>query len=377
MARPAAVTPEQIRTTVLAMLAEAGDDGATAFTGSTASTASVTHERFRRAVSVRRLRARLGAGDPAVLSRALNAIEAELVQAGLTQLALPGLPEAIAEQMRALWQAAVSVQLDDVMRLKTEARDAMDTAQTARHDADLRVEMLRVELAELRAQLSARDAELATARAECRAATATLAEREQAAGALNASANTAARALEEARADHATALAAVHARYEGLSKRLLQETEHQRHALASERDRLGAQLTDAATRISALEGLRERLLDELATERDAHRQAAAEAAALTTVVTEQRHALQALETVQAAQTRQARPVQRTRPAAQSMPSVKPVKPIRAPRPATVPGSMRDPAAATTRAPPSAITDPAPATTASPRPRSRTRRRNTT
>lgn len=53
MPRPAAATADQIRTTVLAMLAEAGD------------AAPVTGARFRQVVSVRKLRARLGAGDPA------------------------------------------------------------------------------------------------------------------------------------------------------------------------------------------------------------------------------------------------------------------------------------------------------------------------
>jgi len=299
MGRPPAVTPDQIRTTVLAMLAEAGDAGATAPASPASPTAPVTRERFRRAVSVRRLRARLGAGDPAVLSSALNDLEAELVQAGIAHLALPGLPDAIAEQMRALWAAAVGVQLDDVVRLKAEAHDEKEAAQAARHDATLRVELLRVELAELRAQLSARDTELVTARTECRTATTTLAEREQAAVALRLSTEKATHALEAARADHAAALAAVHTRYDGLSKRLLQETEHQRHALAAERERLAKQFADAQTRITALEGLRERLLEDVATGRDAHRQAAAEAAALATVVTDQRHALQALQALQA------------------------------------------------------------------------------
>lgn len=120
MSRPATVSADQIRATVLAMLAEAGDASPAADAAGAAE--PVTRERFRRAVSVRRLRARLGAGDPAVLSRTLNAIEAELVQAGLTQVTLPGLPDAIAEQIRALWAAAVSVQLEDVVRLRQHAR---------------------------------------------------------------------------------------------------------------------------------------------------------------------------------------------------------------------------------------------------------------
>ncbi|CAB3724014.1 hypothetical protein LMG22037_05014 [Paraburkholderia phenoliruptrix] len=61
MPRLAAVTAEQIRAAVLSMLADAGDGQ------------PPTGERFRKIVSVRKLRARLGAGDPATLARALNA----------------------------------------------------------------------------------------------------------------------------------------------------------------------------------------------------------------------------------------------------------------------------------------------------------------
>lgn len=142
MARPAAVSPDQIRTTVLAMLAEAELDP---------EHAPPTSERFRRVVSVRKLRARLGAGDPAMLSRTLNTIEAEVVRAGLAQVAIPGLPDPIAEQMRALWQAAVAVQLDEVVRLREDATRAAEASDAARRDAELRTEMLRVELADLRA----------------------------------------------------------------------------------------------------------------------------------------------------------------------------------------------------------------------------------
>ncbi|WP_239483202.1 DNA-binding protein [Burkholderia sp. MS455] len=74
------------------MLAEAGD------------AAPLTGARFRQLVSVRKARTRLGAGDPATLARALNAIEAEVVRAGLVEIAMPGMPPDNAEQMRALWQ---------------------------------------------------------------------------------------------------------------------------------------------------------------------------------------------------------------------------------------------------------------------------------
>ncbi|MGF6755639.1 DNA-binding protein [Paraburkholderia sp. GAS42] len=286
MARPAAVSPDQIRTTVLAMLAEAEVNS---------DHPPPTPERFRKVVSVRKLRARLGAGDPTMLSRVLNTIEAEVVHAGLAQVAIPGLPDPIAEQMRALWQAAVAVQLDDVARLRDEATKAAEASDASRRDADLRTEMLRVELAELRAQLSARDGDLANLRADCRSLTERAETLRASAAGLQAELDTVTSTLAQTRQMHADEFAAVHARYEGLSRQLLQETEHQRHALQAERERLSGQIAQAQERVAALEGLRDRLLTELAGERDAHQRAAAEAAALTTVVAEQRALLQTMQ----------------------------------------------------------------------------------
>ncbi len=286
MPRPAAISPDQIRAAVLAMLAGAGMDP---------EHAPPSPERFRKVVSVRKLRARLGAGDPATLSRALNAIEAEVVRAGLAQVAIPGLPDAIAEQMRTLWQAAVAVQLDEVVQMKNAATQAAEAAEVARRDADLRVELLRVELSDLREQISTRDTALATVRAEFQAASGKMAEAETAAASLHNALESANAALHQAQSEHAAAIGAVHARYEGLSRQLLQETEHQRHALQTERERLSGQVTQAQERAAALEGLRDRLLAELATERDAHQHAAAEAGALRTLVAEQRALLQAVQ----------------------------------------------------------------------------------
>jgi uncharacterized protein YhaN len=266
-----------------------------------------TPERFRRVVSVRKLRARLGAGDPTMLSRALNTIEAEVVRAGLAQVAIPGLPDTIAEQMRALWQAAVTVQLDEVVQMKTAATQASEADGVARRDADLRVELLRVELADLRDQISARDTDLATVRAEFRASSDRMTETERTASDVRAALASANAQLNTARDEHAAAIAAIHVRYEGLSRQLLQETEHQRHALQVERERLSGQITQAQERVAALEGLRDRLLTELASERDAHQRAAGEAAALTTVIAEQRTLLQAVHAAQTVQAGTRRP----------------------------------------------------------------------
>ncbi|MDN7675647.1 DNA-binding protein [Burkholderia oklahomensis] len=275
MSRPAAVTADQIRTAVLTMLAEAGD----------AAPASGT--RFRQIVSVRKLRARLGAGDPATLARALNAIEAEVVRAGLAEVAIPDLPPDIADLMRALWQAAVAVQLDDVARLKQAADEAADAsvvaAEAARTDAELRVELLRQEIQTLRATVIARDAELADLRAQhgvlrsrCATLDAQIDERQAALDSLRAEQDGRERA--HAAAQH---------RYEALSKQLLQETAHQREALKKEHAQAASQLKFAERRIAALEGERDRLDGEVMREREARQQAVGEALALKAVNAQQ------------------------------------------------------------------------------------------
>jgi hypothetical protein len=268
MPRPAAATPDQIRSTVLAMLAEAGD--ATPASGA----------RFRQLVSVRKLRARLGAGDPATLARALNGIEAEVVRTGLAEIAIPCIPPDIAEQMRALWQAAVTVQLDDIVRLKAEAQQAAASADAARTDAELRVELLREELAGVRAALNARDAELADLRAQhallqdqCATLGTVLQERQ-----AQRDAEVAEHA-ERGRA-HVAAIAETQHRYEALSRQLLQETAHQREALKKEHAQSALQLKFAERRIAALEGERERMEGELVQERGTRQQAVGEALAL-------------------------------------------------------------------------------------------------
>ncbi|WP_354685817.1 DNA-binding protein [Cupriavidus necator] len=277
-----AATPEQIRATVLAMLAEAGD------------AAPPTAARFRRAVSVRKLRDRLGGGDPATLSRTLNVIEAEVVRAGLSELAIPDIPAEIAESMRALWQAAVTVQLDDVVRLKRAAQASVEAAEAARAEAELRVELLRAELTDLRAQLAARDTELAEARAGLaaeRARAEPLAVRTSELEAALAAAQDRQAAGERAQAE---AIATAQARYEALSKQLLQETARQRDALQAERAQLGSQLKFAERRVAALEAARSGLEAELAGERAARQTAAGEASALKAVNASQRAQLDEL-----------------------------------------------------------------------------------
>ncbi|WP_066731314.1 DNA-binding protein [Cupriavidus sp. D384] len=277
-----AATPDQIRATVLAMLTEAGD------------AAPPTAARFRRVVSVRKLRDRLGGGDPATLSRTLNAIEAEVVRVGLADLALPELPVEIAEAMRALWQAAVAVQLEDVVRLRREAQQTAEAAQSARAETELRVELLREELSEVRGQLAARDTALAEASAALAAASARADEQAARRGELETALATAQDRADANKRAHAEAIATVQTRYEALSKQLLQETAHQRDAVRAERAQLASQLKFAERRVAALEEERGRQDAELVSERAARQTAVGEASALKAVTASQRAQLDEL-----------------------------------------------------------------------------------
>jgi chromosome segregation ATPase len=213
------------------------------------------------------------------------------------------------------------------MQLRQQAEQVKAVADAARHEAELRTELLRTELADLRAQLAAREEALLGLRLEGRA----LAERahalEAAGGELQSRLAAAETATTEAVRQHAGDLAAERVRYEGLSKQLLRETAHQRETFQTERQRLEAELARAAERLAALESLRERLLTELAEERVARQQAAAEAAALATLVEQQRQTLARVGTTiadkQPAGTR--RPVHRAARTTKKAPAATPAR----------------------------------------------------
>ena len=282
MPRIATSTSDHIRSTIVSMLTEAHEPQ------------PATRERFRRIVSVRKLRERLGAGDPATLGRAINAIEAELVQVGGTDIAFPDIPVEIAEQMRQLWQAAVSVQLDEVMRLKTEARQTVEAAQASLVESTLRVDVLKQELAELRAAAAERDAMLAQLRADHASVTAQYASSQTALQELQLQLQAARAQREALEQTHAEALATVRQRYEGLSKQLLQETAQQRLSQQDERSRLASQLKFAERRIATLETSLENVESELAKEREQRQRIAGEASAFKAVNASQRAQLDEL-----------------------------------------------------------------------------------
>jgi chromosome segregation ATPase len=256
--------------------------------------AAPSTQAFRRAVSIRKDRERLGGGNPATIGRVLNALEAELAQDSADEPAIPGLPAEVAQLMEQLWQLAVGVQLDDLARLRTESQAIASGARAELAEAELRAEVLMQELAEHRAHLADRDARLAQATTE-------LAAQRERAGVLQAEVERErdarlglATELEAGRAAQAAAVAAAQERYEGLGRRLLDETAQQRQAAKDEMARQASQLKFAEKRQAALEGRLQQLEEDLVASRAAHQQASGEVAALRYVNTAQRDQLDGL-----------------------------------------------------------------------------------
>jgi hypothetical protein len=149
MPRPTVATPAQVRETISSLLRETGITG------------SASAPSFRQAVSVRKVRERLGGGNPATIAHEINALEKDTVGAGIPNLSIPEVPADIAALMGQLWQAAVGIQLTEVLQLKSQAQGIADAANSALVEEKLRNQVLLQELAELRAAAAERDTQLA------------------------------------------------------------------------------------------------------------------------------------------------------------------------------------------------------------------------
>ncbi|MDT7520581.1 DNA-binding protein [Rhodoferax sp. TBRC 17660] len=268
MPRPSIATPAQVRETISILLRESG-------LSSGASSIS-----FRRAVSVRKVRERLGGGNPATIAHEINAVEKDFIGSDAQQLSIPDLPADIAALMAQLWQAAVGVQLTEVLQLKKDAHSIADAAKSALVEEQLRNQVLLQELAEMRSATAEHNAQLAQATSQM----AVLAD--QNAGLqreLDASREREA-ALQAAQQSLATeqtgAIAAARERYDGLSKQLLQETAQQRQAAQVEVTRMTTQAKFAEKREASLSGRIEQLEADLLEVRSQRDKAAGEVSAL-------------------------------------------------------------------------------------------------
>jgi chromosome segregation ATPase len=226
MSRTPLHSPADVQAAVDALLAENG------------LRAPVAAALFRRAVSVRRVRERLGGGDHATLARTIRQLEQQYQAAAHTQRALPALPQDVATLMEQTWSAAVAAAQADVLQVQENAARSVAAANAAREDADIRVELLRSELTDLAATLEARNETIGQLRAQLAAS-----ERETAAGAqrenelaARLAAAEQARAAERQRLD--TEVARIRDQYEGMRVSVLNTTDAQRQEAAQQRSEL-------------------------------------------------------------------------------------------------------------------------------------------
>ena len=119
MARIPTNSRESVRAAIISLLAEAGHP------------APASRAEFRRHVSVRNVRDRLGGGDTTWLGRQINQIEEELVAAGRARLLVPGIPEHVSHLMQEVWTAAIDAQTNEVIRIQAVAAESVANAKTA------------------------------------------------------------------------------------------------------------------------------------------------------------------------------------------------------------------------------------------------------
>ncbi len=268
MPRPTVATPAQVREAVASLLREAGIVG------------GVSAPSFRRAVSVRKVRERLGGGNPATIAHEINAVERDTVGVDNQSLSIPEVPADISALMGQLWQAAVGVQLTEVLQLKVQAQGIAAAAKSALVEEQLRNQVLLQELAELRSTAVERDTQLAQSRSQNAVLTdqntalqnelLTSRRRETELGAAH-------QAVEK---EQTAAIAAARERYDGLSKQLLQETAQQRQAAQVELGRMANQAKFADKREASLLGRIEQLDADLLEVRMQRDKAAGEVSAL-------------------------------------------------------------------------------------------------
>ncbi len=236
MPRPTIATSADVRSAVLALLLEAG-------VGESPSELS-----FRRAVSVRKVRAHLGGGNPSTIGREIHAVEAELVRSGMSKLVIPDLPPDIADLMAQLWRAAVAVQLDDVLALKSQAQSVADDARQSLTESQLRCDVLLQELGLLRVAIAERDERLALALATQTSQQAQLATLNAELQTCQLRAEQLASQLSERDQTLDAEITSARERYDGLAKQLMLETGQQRQAAHAESSRLANQLKFAEKR---------------------------------------------------------------------------------------------------------------------------------
>lgn len=220
MGRAPLNSPQSVKAVILQLLTDGGVGQ------------HVTPQAFRRAVSARRVRDKLGGGDPSWIARQIRAVEAEILSESSSRDAIADLPQAVAAAMRGLWQTAMAAATDEFADAREEARRAIDAARDERENADAVAAMLRIECQDVREQVAERDRKLGEIEATGRFLKQQLDEERELRQQAEAQRAELSRAHALDRESHRADLEAVRVEYEGLRRQLLKDTDTHRQTFA-------------------------------------------------------------------------------------------------------------------------------------------------
>jgi len=218
---------------------------------------------FRRVLSARKLRERMGGGDLSTFSRILKALEEEVTRDAAARDTIPDLPENVANLMRAVWRAALDAQTGEIGRIRTEATHAVADAEEGRDEASAMVALLRTELDDLRRDLAARDETIGGLRAELAEARRQRVNSDKTREELSERLAAAQHAHDVERQAFEERFAGMRTQYDGLHRQLLEQTDAQRQAWVDAKRALEQQLRSAEERLVETRADRQRLLDDL------------------------------------------------------------------------------------------------------------------
>jgi hypothetical protein len=247
MGRAPLNSPESVRHAVQQLLDAAG-------TG-----VPVTPLLFRRLVSSRRVREQLGGGDPAWIGRQIRAIEAEVISQSTARFTATGLPEPVADSMRALWLMALEAARGELTDAQAAAAEAVVRAAAERDNSAALTAMLRTELDDWQRHARDRDMRIGQQEAELAESRRQLAEEKNRARLAETRLLEVTRAHDEARRQYDEAQAAVQREYAGLARQLMNATDEQRRALAAAQAALQPELKSLRQRLAQMTAKYEQL----------------------------------------------------------------------------------------------------------------------
>jgi chromosome segregation ATPase len=223
----------------------------------------VTPAVFRRLVSARGVRERLGGGDLAWINRTIRSVEAQILAESAARNPIADLPDAVAGTMRALWQSAVAEAHDQLAAVHAEARRAIEDARAERDEAIALTAMLRNECDALQQRADAHvhkigelDATVAHLARQCD-------EERERRQSLEGRLADALRAREQDRAAHQEELSAVRYEYDGLRRQLLLESDAYRQSIGEAHRALERELAACRQLLEQTTRERDRLADRV------------------------------------------------------------------------------------------------------------------